>query len=126
MISHTTEVPTSAPTLAMMIGLGVGIDYALFIGTRHRSQLAEGMVPREPVARATATAGGAVVFAGRTVIIALLSRRRWDTAGDDARLHGGDRCGRRGLGCHYAAARDPRSDRALHQLPASAWYAGSP
>jgi putative drug exporter of the RND superfamily len=56
-----------------MIGLGVGIDYALFIVTRHRSQLAEGMEPRESIARATATAGGAVVFAGGTVIIALLS-----------------------------------------------------
>src|SRR5215207_1894496 len=73
LISHTAEVPTSAPTLATMIGLGVGIDYALFIVTRHRSQLAEGMEPRESVARATATAGGAVVFAGGTVIIALLS-----------------------------------------------------
>ena len=73
LISHTVEVPTSAPTLATMIGLGVGIDYALFIVTRHRSQLAEGMEPRESVARATATAGGAVVFAGGTVIIALLS-----------------------------------------------------
>ena len=72
-LSHTMEVPTSAPTLATMIGLGVGIDYALFIVTRHRSQLAEGMEPRESVARATATAGGAVVFAGGTVIIALLS-----------------------------------------------------
>src|ERR671910_1552752 len=59
LISHTVEVPTSAPTLATMIGLGVGIDYALFIVTRHRSQLAEGMEPRESVARATATAGGA-------------------------------------------------------------------
>jgi uncharacterized membrane protein YdfJ with MMPL/SSD domain len=56
-----------------MIGLGVGIDYALFIVTRHRSQLAEGMESRESVARVTATAGGAVVFAGGTVIIALLS-----------------------------------------------------
>jgi putative drug exporter of the RND superfamily len=73
LISHTAEVPTSAPTLATMIGLGVGIDYALFIVTRHRSQLAEGMDPRESVARATATAGGAVIFAGGTVIIALLS-----------------------------------------------------
>jgi hypothetical protein len=73
LISHTAEVPTSAPTLATMIGLGIGIDYALFIVTRHRSQLAEGMEPRESSARATATAGGAVVFAGGTVIIALLS-----------------------------------------------------
>jgi uncharacterized membrane protein YdfJ with MMPL/SSD domain len=73
LISHTVEVPTSAPTLATMIGLGVGIDYALFIVTRHRTQLAEGMESHESVARATATAGGAVVFAGGTVIIALLS-----------------------------------------------------
>jgi putative drug exporter of the RND superfamily len=72
-LSHSVEVPTSAPTLATMIGLGVGIDYALFIVTRHRNQLAEGMEPRESVARATATSGGAVVFAGGTVIIALLS-----------------------------------------------------
>lgn len=73
LLSHTLEVPTSAPALATMIGLGVGIDYALFIVTRHRSQLAGGMEPRESVARAAATAGGAVVFAGGTVIIALIS-----------------------------------------------------
>ena len=72
-LSHAVEVPTSAPTLATMIGLGVGIDYALFIVTRHLSQVAEGMEPRESVARATATSGGAVVFAGGTVVIALLS-----------------------------------------------------
>jgi len=73
LLSHTLEVPTSAPALATMIGLGVGIDYALFIVTRHRSQLADGMEACESVARATATSGGAVVFAGGTVIIALLS-----------------------------------------------------
>jgi RND superfamily putative drug exporter len=56
-----------------MIGLGVGIDYALFIVTRHKLQLGEGMEVRESVARATATAGGAVVFAGFTVVIALCS-----------------------------------------------------
>ena len=72
-LGHAVEVPTSAPTLATMIGLGVGIDYALFIVTRHRSQLEEGMEPRESVARATATSGGAVAFAAGTVIIALLS-----------------------------------------------------
>ena len=72
-LSHTVNVPTSAPTLATMIGLGVGIDYALFIVTRHLGQLADGMEPRESVARATATSGGAVVFAAGTVIIALLS-----------------------------------------------------
>ncbi len=72
-LSHSANVPTSAPTLATMIGLGVGIDYSLFIVTRHLSQLAGGMEPRESVARATATSGGAVVFAAGTVIIALLS-----------------------------------------------------
>jgi RND superfamily putative drug exporter len=56
-----------------MIGLGVGIDYALFIVTRHKLQLGEGMEIRESIARATATAGGAVVFAGFTVVIALCS-----------------------------------------------------
>ena len=74
LLSHVIEVPTVAPTLATMIGLGVGIDYALFIVTRHRAQVAEeGMEYRESVARATATSGGAVVFAGSTVMVALLS-----------------------------------------------------
>ena len=56
-----------------MIGLGVGIDYALFIVTRHKLQMRDGMEVRESIARATATAGGAVVFAGVTVVIALVS-----------------------------------------------------
>jgi uncharacterized membrane protein YdfJ with MMPL/SSD domain len=56
-----------------MIGLGVGIDYALFLLTRHRDQLAHGMDRHESIARAVATSGGAIVFAGGTVIIALLS-----------------------------------------------------
>ncbi len=71
--SAVIDVPTAAPALATMIGLGVGIDYGLFIVTQHRNQLAAGMEPRESVARATAIAGGAVVFAGSTVIIALVS-----------------------------------------------------
>ena len=54
-----------------MLGLAVGIDYALFITSRHRDQLRDGMEPEESVARAVATAGSAVVFAGLTVIIAL-------------------------------------------------------
>ena len=66
-------MPGVAATLATMIGLGVGIDYALFIVTRHKLQLGEGMELRESIARATATAGGAVVFAGFTVVIALCS-----------------------------------------------------
>jgi RND superfamily putative drug exporter len=54
-----------------MIGLAVGIDYALFILSRHRTQLAAGMDPEDSAARATGTAGSAVVFAGLTVVIAL-------------------------------------------------------
>ncbi len=73
LISQVAEVPTVAPTLATMIGLGVGIDYALFIVTRHQAQRRGGMATDESVARATATSGGAVVFAGTTVIVALLS-----------------------------------------------------
>ncbi len=73
LLSHLTQVPSSAPALAAMVGLGVGIDYSLFIVTRHRAQLADGLELRESVARAVATAGGAVVFAGATVTIALCS-----------------------------------------------------
>ena len=73
LVGLTTDVPTIAPTLATMIGLGVGIDYALFIVTRHKLQLRGGMAMGESVSRATATAGGAVVFAGGTVVIALIS-----------------------------------------------------
>jgi RND superfamily putative drug exporter len=73
LLEHVLQVPGVASTLATMIGLGVGIDYALFIVTRHKLQMAEGMELRESIARATATAGGAVVFAGFTVVIALCS-----------------------------------------------------
>lgn len=70
--SAFTTVSSSAPLLALMIGLAVGIDYALFILSRHRSQLARGEDPEESAAMAVGTAGSAVVFAGLTVIIALL------------------------------------------------------
>jgi RND superfamily putative drug exporter len=73
LLEQLVEIPGVASTLATMIGLGVGIDYALFIVTRHKLQLGEGMELRESIARATATAGGAVVFAGFTVVIALCS-----------------------------------------------------
>jgi putative drug exporter of the RND superfamily len=72
-VGHVTAVPTVAPTLATMIGLGVGIDYALFIVTKHKLQLAQGVEMHESIARATATSGGAVLFAGVTVVIALCS-----------------------------------------------------
>jgi RND superfamily putative drug exporter len=71
-LTAVTEINSTAPTLAIMLGLAVGIDYALFIVSRHRQQLADGLDPAESVARATATAGSAVVFAGVTVLIALV------------------------------------------------------
>ena len=70
-LTHFVTLTSTAPTLALMLGLAVGIDYTLFIVSRHRAQLAEGMAVRDSVALATATAGGAVVFAGLTVVIAL-------------------------------------------------------
>jgi putative drug exporter of the RND superfamily len=73
MLGHVTTVPTVAPTLATMIGLGVGIDYALFIVTRHFRGMREGLSVQESIARAAATSGGAVFFAGGTVTIALVS-----------------------------------------------------
>jgi RND superfamily putative drug exporter len=73
LLTHVAVVPTVAPTLATMIGLGVGIDYALFIVTRHLEQRRDGMDTAESIARATASSGGAVVFAGSTVMVALLS-----------------------------------------------------
>jgi RND superfamily putative drug exporter len=73
LVSHVADVPTVAPTVATMIGLGVGIDYALFVVTRHREQVRDGQSYDESIARAVATSGGAVVFAGSTVMIALLS-----------------------------------------------------
>jgi putative drug exporter of the RND superfamily len=69
--SNVLTLSSTAPTLALMIGLAVGIDYTLFILSRHRTQLATGMDPEESAARATGTAGSAVVFAGLTVVIAL-------------------------------------------------------
>jgi len=71
LVTAFTDVSSTAPILALMLGLAVGIDYSLFISSRHRTQLAEGMDPEESVARATATAGSAVLFAGATVVIAL-------------------------------------------------------
>ncbi len=72
---HIVNMPTTGATLATMIGLGVGIDYALFLITRHQDQLRDGMDMKESIARAVATAGSAIVFAGCTVVIALLSLR---------------------------------------------------
>ena len=73
LLGHVTDVPTTAPTIATMIGLAVGIDYSLFIVTKHRTQVSQGMEVQESIARAVATAGGAVLFAGGTVAISLLA-----------------------------------------------------
>src|SRR5919108_2028797 len=73
LLGHVIEVPSVGSTLGAMMGLGVGIDYALFIVTRHRGFWAQGRPVEEAAARAVATAGGAVVFAGGTVVIALLA-----------------------------------------------------
>ncbi|WP_410605245.1 MMPL family transporter [Amycolatopsis sp. lyj-90] len=70
--TSVATVSSTAPMLAVMLGLAVGIDYALFLLSRHRDQLAEGLEVEESIARATATAGSAVIFAGLTVVIALL------------------------------------------------------
>ncbi|HSN43050.1 MAG TPA: MMPL family transporter, partial [Propionibacteriaceae bacterium] len=67
-----TTVNSTTPMLAVMLGLAVGIDYALFVLSRHRDQLKLGMELEESAARANATAGSAVVFAGLTVVIALI------------------------------------------------------
>jgi putative drug exporter of the RND superfamily len=65
-------INSTTPLLAVMLGLAVGIDYALFIVSRHREQLGKGLGVDESIARATGTAGSAVVFAGLTVMIALV------------------------------------------------------
>jgi RND superfamily putative drug exporter len=65
------EIISTAPVLALMIGMAVSIDYALFIVSRHRQNLADGMESEEAAARANGTAGSAVVFAGATVVAAL-------------------------------------------------------
>lgn len=70
---HLLAIPASGPTLATMIGLGVGIDYALFLITRHQDQLRDGMPMAESIATAVATSGSAIVFAGSTVVVALLA-----------------------------------------------------
>ncbi|WP_192582890.1 MMPL family transporter [Streptomyces albicerus] len=70
-ISGLMAVPEIATIVAMMLGLGIGIDYALFVLTRHRQNLANGMAVPEAVGRANSTAGLSVLFAGVTVIVAI-------------------------------------------------------
>ncbi|MET8448754.1 MMPL family transporter [Streptomyces sp. NPDC005209] len=71
-LASALDLGTTTSTLASMIGLAVGIDYALFIVSRYRAELAEGREREEAAGRAAGTAGSAVVFAGLTVVIALV------------------------------------------------------
>ncbi|MFC9241447.1 MMPL family transporter [Streptomyces decoyicus] len=71
-LSSTLDLSSTTSTLATMIGLAVGIDYALFIVSRYRAEVAEGREREEAAGRAVGTAGSAVVFAGLTVVIALV------------------------------------------------------
>ena len=72
-LSSVVEMNSTTPTLAVMLGLAVGIDYSLFVLNRHRRQLKAGMSMRDSIALANGTSGTAVLFAGLTVIIALLA-----------------------------------------------------
>ncbi|MBN9107346.1 MAG: MMPL family transporter [Pseudonocardia sp.] len=71
--SGLVEMTSVTPILGLMLGLAVGIDYALFVVNRHRRQLRAGVPLRESIALATGTSGNAVVFAGFTVVIALVA-----------------------------------------------------
>jgi putative drug exporter of the RND superfamily len=72
LLRRVVHVPDWAPATAALVGLGVGIDYALFIVTRYRTGLASGLEPRAATLTAVVTAGRAVLFAGTTVIISML------------------------------------------------------
>jgi RND superfamily putative drug exporter len=71
LLASVTDVSPVTPTLATMVGLGVGVDYALFVVTRHRDGLSAGLPVEEAAARANASAGHAVVLAGGTVLLAI-------------------------------------------------------
>ena len=72
LLSHVMDMSEVSPILATLVGLGVGIDYALFIVTRHRAGIRRGRTPEEAAVAALNTSGRAVLFAGGTVCIALL------------------------------------------------------
>ncbi len=72
LLAHAIDIATFSPTLATLIGLGVGIDYSLFVVTRHRNAIKAGRDPEAACVRSLNTSGRAVLFAGATVIVALL------------------------------------------------------
>jgi len=71
-LAHLLDIPDFAPQVTAMIGLGVGIDYALFIVTRYRNGLHDGLEPRAAITTSINTAGRAVLFAGGTVVISFM------------------------------------------------------
>ena len=127
LVAYVVDIPSWATVIGSMVGLGVGIDYALFVLTRFREYLAEGWDVVDAVGRSLATAGRSVVFAGGTVVVAILglavARIPFVTAGgvgisagragDGARLHhvaaGAARTGR--APGQRAAVRSRRGDR---------------
>ena len=72
LVAYVVDIPAWATVIGSMVGLGVGIDYALLVLSRFREHLAEGLAVDEAVGRSLATAGRAVVFAGGTVVVAIL------------------------------------------------------
>ncbi len=72
LVTHLITIPSWTPAMAAMVGLGVGIDYSLLLVSRHREHLAQGMAQHESIGMAVATAGRSVVFAGGTVLVAIL------------------------------------------------------
>ena len=71
-LAAATNLPTTAPTVATLLGLGVAVDYGLFLVARHREQLDHGMETEDSIGKTTATSGASVVIAGSTVVIAIL------------------------------------------------------
>src|SRR3954471_20668967 len=72
LLASVTTLPTTAPTVATLLGLGVAVDYGLFLVARHREQLDHGMSLEASIGRTTATSGAAIVVAGSTVVVAIL------------------------------------------------------
>ena len=120
-LSHLTSVTGIAPILGALIGLGVGVDYALFIVTRHRRGLQSGLDPERSAVPALNTSGRAVLFAGGTVCIALLGLL---TLGlgflDGLAVRGGDHRGVHRARGRHAAARAVRRARPARAEPQAA------
>ena len=72
LLSAALTFPTTAPTVATLLGLGVAVDYGLFLVARHREQLDHGMDTTASIGRTAATSGAAIVVAGSTVVVAIL------------------------------------------------------